>query len=92
MPREYDRVDRTVQGRFGGSDSQLSRKRNRFVLERLKKHSILNHPVFGKSGMNRGKALENLQNFKSVVQGNRTKAELISHLIKRGSASVSRTN
>ena len=62
------------------------------MLERLKKHSILNHPIFSKSGMNRGKALENLQNFKSVVQGNRTKAELISHLIKRGSATVSRTN
>ena len=59
------------------------------MLERLKKQSILNHPVFAKKGLSKEQVLDRLLNFKSIMTGKRTKAEMIAALI-RGSASQSR--
>ena len=85
LPKQYDVNDRTVEGKKASFD-QKTTKINRFMLERLKKQSILNHPVFAKKGFTKEQVLEKLLNFKSIMSGKKTKAEMIAELI-RGSAS-----
>ena len=49
LPAKFDDNDTIVGGKNVQDESQAL-KFNRFMLERLKKQSILNHPVFNKKG------------------------------------------
>ena len=84
MPAKFDKRNEQVMGIYDdmkkGAKFEAAKPRpdfSKFMLERMKKHSILNHDVFKHDGVDyKEQVAKNLQNFQRVIRRHTSSTKL----------------